>query len=169
MNTYCKAHGIAYEKTVPDSPPQNGIAKHTNLMIYSMACAMLIDVNLHNYFWPFTVLTTTHIKQCVPHASLPPNMTPLQLWFNHKPNLSHLCPFSTKCTAHVLTNHATKFEPHGETERFLSYAKDAKGYLIWVTNPDNNGGTLKTQRDVIFHELPVPVPSPSVPPAYHPL
>jgi hypothetical protein len=169
MNTYCKAHGITYEKTVPDSPPQNGVTKRTNLTICSMARAMLIDVDLHDYFWPFAVLAATHIKQHVPHTSLPPNMMPFQLWFNHKPNLSHLHPFGTKCTARVLTNHATKFEPHGETGRFLGYAKDAKGYLIWVTNLDNNGGMLKTRRDVVFHELPVPIPSPSVPPAYHPL
>jgi hypothetical protein len=27
MQAYCRAHGIAYEKTVPDSPPQNGVAE----------------------------------------------------------------------------------------------------------------------------------------------
>jgi hypothetical protein len=26
MQAYCKSHGITYEKTVPDSPPQNGVA-----------------------------------------------------------------------------------------------------------------------------------------------
>jgi hypothetical protein len=169
MNTYCKAHGIAYEKTVPDSPPQNGIAERTNLTICSMARAMLIDADLRDYFWPFAVLAATHIKQRVPHASLPPNTTPFELWFKHKPDLSHLRPFGTKCTVRVLTNRATKFEPRGETGCFLGYASDAKGYLIWVSNPTNNGGTLKTRRDVIFHDLPIPIPSPNVPPDYRPL
>lgn len=33
MQTYCKSVGISYEKTVPDSPPQNGVAERTNLTI----------------------------------------------------------------------------------------------------------------------------------------
>ena len=33
MQNYCKTQEITYEKTVPDSPPQNGVAKHTNLTI----------------------------------------------------------------------------------------------------------------------------------------
>lgn len=37
MKEFCKANGITYEKTVPDSPPQNGVAERTNLTICSMA------------------------------------------------------------------------------------------------------------------------------------
>ena len=46
MEEYCKAHGITYEKTIPDSPPQNGVAERTNLTVATMARAMLIDANL---------------------------------------------------------------------------------------------------------------------------
>jgi hypothetical protein len=83
MEVHCKVQGIAYEKTVPNSPPQNGMAECTNHTICSMACAMLIDADLHDYFWPFTILTATHIKQRVLNASLPPNTTPFGLWFHH--------------------------------------------------------------------------------------
>ena len=166
---HCKAHGITYEKTVPDSPPQNGVAERTNLTICSMARAMLIDANLHDFFWPFAVLTAAHIKQRVPHAALPPNTTPFQLWFGHRPNLSHLRPFGTKCTAHVILNHLSKFEPRGELGRFLGYVKDAKGYLIWVPNATNNGGTIKIRRDVTFHDFPITDASPPIPHHYLPL
>jgi hypothetical protein len=37
MKEFCKANGITYEKTIPDSPPQNVVAKCTNLTICSMA------------------------------------------------------------------------------------------------------------------------------------
>ena len=63
MESYCKIHGITYKKTVPDSPSQNGIAERSNLTLCSMAHAMLLDANLCNFFWPFTVLMATHIKQ----------------------------------------------------------------------------------------------------------
>jgi hypothetical protein len=169
MKNFCKSNGITYEKTVPDSPPQNGVAECTNLRLCSMARAMLIDANLRDFFWLLAVLTATHIKQRVPHASLPPNKTPFELWFNHRPNLSYLRPFGTPCTACIITNHASKFQPRGGSGRFFSYAKDAKGYLIWVTNPHGNGGTLKIRRDVIFHNFPCPQPSPALPAVYRPL
>ena len=169
MQNYCKTQGIIYEKTVPDSPPQNGVAECTNLTICSMARAMLIDANLRDYFWPFAVLTAVHIKQRIPHSSLPTNVTPFQLWFQHCPNLSHLRPFGAKCTTRIITNHQSKFEPRGESGRFVGYAKDSKGYLIWVTNQDNHGGTLKVRRDIIFHNLPVQTASPNILPDYLPL
>jgi hypothetical protein len=127
---------------------------------------MLIDANLRNYFWPFAVLAAVHIKQCVPHTSLPPHTTPSELWFRCRAELSHLCPFGLRCTTRVISNNLTKFEARGESGRFLGYARDAKGYLIWVTNPNNNAGTLKVQRDVIFHDFTNPTPSPNIPSHY---
>jgi hypothetical protein len=169
MENYCKTKGITYEKTVPDSPPQNSVAERTNLTICSMAHAMLIDANLRDFFWPFAVLTATHIKQRVPHSSLPQGITPFHLWFKTRPNLSYLRPFGTKCTTRVITNHLTKFQARGETGRLLGYAKDAKGYLIWVPYPDDRGGSVKVRRDVTFHDYPPPSPSPDVPHHYLPL
>ena len=61
MEEYCKAHGITYEKTVPDSPPQNGVAERTNLTVATMARAMLIDANLSDYFWLFATQAAIHI------------------------------------------------------------------------------------------------------------
>jgi hypothetical protein len=162
MEIYCKAHGIAFEKTVPDSPSQNGVAERCNLTICCMSRAMLVDSNLRNWFWPFAVQTAVHIKQRVPHSSLPANTTPFQLWFSRRPNLSHLRPFGTKCTSRIIANHhPSKFEPRGEAGRFLGYAAEAKGYLIWVPNATGTGGTVKVRRDVIFHDfLPTPPPRP---------
>jgi hypothetical protein len=169
METYCKTKGITYEKTIPDSPPQNGVAERTNLTICSMACAMLIDANLRDFFWPFAVLTATHIKQRVPHSSLPQGITPFHLWFKTRPNLSYLRPFSTTCTTCIISNHLTKFQARGETGRLLGYANNAKGYLIWVPYPDNRGGSVKVRRDVTFYNYPSPSPSPDVPLHYLPL
>jgi hypothetical protein len=169
MALFCKTHGITYEKTVPDSPAQNGVAERTNLTLCSMARAMLIDANLRDFFWPFAISTAVHIKQRVPHSSLPAGLTPFQLWFGHRPNLSHLHPFGTRCTARILSTHPSKFHPRGEPARFLGYATDAKGYLIWVSNEHGPGGSVKVRRDVVFHDFPVTPPPPLLPSAYLPL
>src|SRR6266576_786773 len=130
---------------------------------------MLLNVNLHNFFWPFTILAALHIKQHIPHSALPIRTTPFKLWFNHCPNLSHLQPFRIKCTAHIITDYHLKFQPYGEAGHFLGYTNDTKGYLVWVQNPDANSGTLKIQRDIIFHKSPNVMLLPSVPNIYHPL
>jgi hypothetical protein len=154
METYCKTVGITYEKTIPDSPSQNGVAERTNLTIASMARAMLIDANLKDFFWPFATQAAIHIKNHIPHSSLPPDKTPFEIWHQYKPNLSHLHLSGVTCTSHILSNNLTKFTPRGETGRFLGYAKDTKGFLVWIPGPNNRGGTMKARRDITFHDLP---------------
>ena len=155
---YCKASGITYEKTVPDSPSQNGVAEHYNLTLVSMARALLHDAELSEWFWPFAILTTVHLKNWVPHTNLPSDKTPFELWYHYKPNLSHLCLFGAPCTSHILSNMPSKFAARGESGCFLGYAQDAKGYHVWIPNPNGPGGTLKTHRDVIFHDFPSSTP-----------
>ena len=149
--SHCKTAGIVYEKTVPDSPPQNGVAKRCNLILASMARAMLINANLSSWFWPFAIQTAVHIKNRVPHSNLPPHSTPFQLWHGYKPNLSYMRPFGVHCTSRILPTPDSKFHPRGEPARFLGYATNAKGYVIWVPGPNGQGGSVKTRRDVTFH------------------
>jgi Integrase core domain len=154
LEQYCTTSGITYEKTVPDTPNQNGVAERTNLTLASMARAMLLDAELSDWFWPFAVHAAVHIKNRVPHASLPPHKTPFELWHQHKPNLSHLRLFGSRCTSRILSSSLSKFEPRGEAALFLGYAQDAKGYILWVPGPSGRGGSVKIRRDVIFHGFP---------------
>jgi hypothetical protein len=158
-----KTQALPTKKTVPDTPNQNGVAERCNLTLASMTRALLIDADLSG-FWPFAIQTAVHIKNRVPHSSLPPSQTPFEFWHGNKPNLAHLQPFGTSCTTrstHILSNSLTKFGPRGKSSRFLGYSKDAKGYLIWVPGPLGQGGTAKVRRDVIFHDFPIPVMAPT--------
>jgi hypothetical protein len=154
LESYCKSEGISYEKTVPDSPSQNGVAERCNLTLASMVRAMLLDANLSNWFWPFAIQTAVHIKNCVPHSNLPVNTTPFQYWHGHKPNVSYMRLFGSYCTSRILTPPASKFEPRGESARFMGYPNDAKGYLLWIPGPNGRGSSIKTRRDVTFHGFP---------------
>ena len=156
LQSYCKNAGIMYEKTVPDSPSQNGVAERCNLTLASITRALLIDANLSDWYWPFAIQTAVHIKNRAPHSSLPPNKTPFELWHGYKPSLSHLRPFGAHCTSRILSNPLSKFAPRGESGRFLGYAKDAKGYLVWIPGPLGRGGVVKVRRDVTFHGFPPP-------------
>lgn len=148
---FCERKGITYEKTVPDASQQNGVAERANRTIATMARALLTDGRASNFFWPLAVLAAVHIKNLVPHRSLPDGVTPHERWFGEKPNLSHLRPFGCKVTCRKTdSDFLNKVEQRGENGIFMGYAPNAKGYLIWF--PDIR--TLKTRRDVIFHEVP---------------
>ncbi|KAJ6467033.1 hypothetical protein DFH09DRAFT_807866, partial [Mycena vulgaris] len=59
--------------------------------------AMLVDSGLSSWFWPLAAQAGVHIKNCVPHASLP-DMSPFEGLFKRKPDLSHLRPFGALVT-----------------------------------------------------------------------
>ena len=158
LEEHCKSFSISYEKTIPDTPNQNGVAKRCNLTLASRARALLLNAGLTEWYWPFAILTAIHLKNRIPHSNLPAHKTPFEYWYQYKPNLSHLCLFGTPCTARIIFNTLSKFNPHSESGRFLGYAQDAKGYLVWVPNPSGPGGTVKTRRDVVFHDFPSPPP-----------
>ena len=62
--------------------------------------------------------------------------------------MSHLHLFGVTCTSCILSNNLTKFAPCG------GYAKDTKGFLVWIPGPNNRSGTVKARWDVTFHDLP---------------
>ena len=155
FQTACASHGISYEKTIPNSPNQNGVAECSNLTLASMAWAMLLDTNLSPWFWPFAIQTAVHIKNRVPHSNLPPDITPYQLWYHEKPHLGYFRLFGSHCTSRILSNTLTKFDTRGETGRFLGYANDMKGYIVWTLGPLGQAGSVKVRRDVHFHGLPL--------------
>jgi transposase InsO family protein len=84
LEAFCKSEGITYEKTVPHTPNQNGVAEQYNQTLNSMAQAMLLDARLSTWFWPFAIQTAVHIKNRVPHSNLPPHVTPFELWYIRK-------------------------------------------------------------------------------------
>ena len=79
FNDYCKANGISFEKIVLNAS-QNGIAECANLTVLQMMCAMLLNGDLPDYFWPLAAACGVHIKNCVPHSMLPTHSTPFMLW-----------------------------------------------------------------------------------------
>ena len=155
FDDYCKANGIIFEKIVPDASQQNGVSERVNLTVAQMMRAMLLDGDLPDYFWPLAATCGVHIKNRVPHSALPTHITPFTLWMNKKPDLSHLRPFGCHVTSRCLNSDSlNKVQPCGEPGRFVGYARDSKGYLIWFPK----SRSILPRRDVVFHDMPAPQP-----------
>jgi hypothetical protein len=145
---HAKQHGITLETTVPDSPQQNGVAERHNYTFGNMSRAMLLDADLSEWFWPLAVQSAVFIKNRIPHKALPQNTSPYELWFGTRPSLSRLRPFGAHCVSRIVGQDTSrsKFQPRGETGRFVGYPRNSKGYLFW--HPESH--TLKTRRDLDF-------------------
>jgi hypothetical protein len=152
LRKFCDDEGILYERTVPEAPQQNGKSECHNYTYERMARAMLLDADLHDYFWPFAVSAAVYLKNRVPHSALPPNTTLFERWHGCKPNLRNICPFGAWCTARIVNPQLGKFEPRGETGHFLGYAPESKGYIFWHLA----SRTAKVRRDLVFHGPPSP-------------
>lgn len=151
MKTHLKKKGVTYERTVPNSSAQNGVAERANWTVCAMARAMLIDSDMSDYFWPFAVQAAVHIKNRVPHSALDTNKTPFEILFKHKPDVSHIRPFGCPVVFRNLkSDDLQKFAPRGINGRFIGYSRDAKGYLIWV--PETR--QVFVRRDVTFLDMP---------------
>jgi hypothetical protein len=59
---HAKQHGITFKSTVPDSPQQNGVTERHNYTFGNMTCAMLMDADLSEWFWPLALQAASYIK-----------------------------------------------------------------------------------------------------------
>lgn len=147
---FMESEGGHYEPTIPYSPSQNGVAERANYTLASMARAMLIDSNLSDFLWPAAIAAAVHIKNRLPHSSLPPNSSPYFEWFGDLPDLSHLRPFGCPVTVRIPIEKPPKFAPRGEDGIFVGYPTNAKGYLVWFPHRRR----ILPRRDIIFHDVP---------------
>jgi hypothetical protein len=144
---FTESSGILFERTISESPQQNGTSKCHKYTFECMARTMLLDGNMQDYFWPFAIQSAIHIKNRVPHSALAPHSTPFKLWHECKPTINHICPFSAHCTAHIVNMPLSKFKLHRELGHFLGYSLNVKGYLFWHTASQS----VKSWHDLTFH------------------
>lgn len=164
---YCEEHGITYEKIVPDASPQNGVAERSNWTLLSMARAMLLDSGQEEFFWPLAVQAAAHLRNRSPTSALPPHITPFQIWKGAPPDLSHIRLFGSRVVSRKTDSDSLpKLQPRGEQGIFMGYARDAKGYLIWV--PDAK--CIRVRRDIVFLDNQPPIaPSATLSPLWEDL
>jgi hypothetical protein len=161
FRAYCLKEGIQFEKTVPDASQQNGVVERGNQTVENSMRVMLLDAGLPLYFWPLAAQAAVHVNNRLPHSALPGNVTPFQRWFGHKPDISHFRPFGALVTSRKTeSTDQNKVLMRGEEGRFVGYARDSAGYLIYF--PESR--TVRSRRDVHFHSFPTTLRAPPTTP-----
>lgn len=116
---------------------------------------MLVDRNLSHWFWPLAAQSSVHIKVRIPHSAIPKDKTPFESILNRRADLSHIRPFGSLVTSRKSESDSlNKATMRGEEGRFVGYARDTKGYLIYFPS----SRTIRPRRDVEFHGFPLSLP-----------
>jgi len=148
FSEYLKEHGIQRKYSCSYSPQQNGVAERKNRHIVEIACAMLNEKNLPNYFWAETVAIAMYIMNRTPIVAVH-DMTPKEKFIGKKPDVSHLRVFGCIAYVHVLDEKRSKLDPKAEKCIFIGYSLEQKRYRC--SNPSTR--KLQVSRDVVFDEM----------------
>jgi len=121
FNEYLKEHGIQRKYSCSYSPQHNGVPERKNKHIVKLACAMLNEKNLSNYFWAEAVATAIYIMNRTPIVAVH-GMTPEEKFTGKKPDVSHLKVFGCIAYVHVLDEKRSKLDPKAEKCIFIEYS-----------------------------------------------
>ena len=86
FKTYSLDAGILQEKTIPETPQQNGLAERCNRTLLEMARCLLIDSGLPKFMWGAAILHATRMKNLVVRRG--EKKCPAELMRGIKPELS---------------------------------------------------------------------------------
>ncbi|KRX74502.1 Retrovirus-related Pol polyprotein from transposon TNT 1-94 [Trichinella sp. T6] len=121
--------GIRHERTIFETPQQNGVAERMNRTLVEKARTMLIDANLSP-------------DLCVEA------MTPEEAWSGRKPNLAHLKVFGCLAMVHVPSGQRKKWDLKSKERIFVGCCETSKEYRT----VDRKTKKMYVTRDVKFLE-----------------
>ena len=63
LEEYCATNRIVMEFTVPHTPEQNSVAKHTNRKILDKGCTIMKDMNALDFLWADAFVTVVYAME----------------------------------------------------------------------------------------------------------
>lgn len=147
FESYLKQKGISHQLTAPYSPAQNGVSERMNRTLVESATCMMHHASLPREFWAESVSTAAYLRNRSPNSSLK-GITPYEVLFNQKPNVSHLKVFGCLAFLHIPTENRRKFEEKSRRVIFVGYPAGTKGYKLY----DPLSKRFIRGRDVMFAE-----------------
>jgi hypothetical protein len=154
---YLQSIGIDQQICPPYRHSHPGKAERAHQTILRNARSMLIASNLPVEYYVDAQLMATYLYNRTIHGKN--TLTPYELMYDKKPDLSHLYPFGCVCYSQVPEETRNKLEPSGLECRLVGYGDsddpiEFKGYKLL----DVNSRRTIHSRDVIFDTITVPSP-----------
>jgi hypothetical protein len=142
-------------------PHSNGVAERAIRAIADVTTALMYEAHLPGSFWAHTVSTTVHLHNRLP-TSANHGITPFELMYKIKPDLSLIRVFGCLAYVHVKKDKRTGFSSHMEKAIFVGYAVQHKGWEFF--NPITKKFILSDRADFderVFPGLSTRIPEPT--------
>lgn len=147
MKTFIEDHGIEHQRTAPNTPEQNGVAERKNRTLVESTRSMLFAKDLPLQLWAEAVLTATYLSNRQP-STRSGEKSAYELWFNHKPELSHLRIFGSWAYEHVPDNLRKKLQKKAKKLLMVGYDSNSTNYRLL----DMRTKKITISRHVDFNE-----------------
>ena len=151
FKVYCLDAGILQEKTIPETPQQNGLAERCHMTLLEMARCLLIDLGPTKMMWSAAILHATKIRNLVVRRE---EKCPAELIRGIKPKLSisKLTVFGCTVFMSKRDKDVSKLEPQALKGMFLGYTEGDNGYLVHIPNTPKWAQSLSTQTPDLLDE-----------------
>lgn len=147
MENYLVKEGIIHQKTNAYAPEQNGVCERANKTVIEKARCLLFDAKLEKKFWAEAANTAVYLKNRSITSSLG-NITPYEVWYSRKPDLSHIRLFGSPVMVHIPKEKRLKWDRKAEMYILIGFSETTKGYRVY----DPNKNDVSVKRDIIVIE-----------------
>ena len=130
FSEYCARQGIRMEKTITETPQQNGVAERMNRTLNERARSMRLHAGLPKPFWVDVVSTTTYLINQGPLVPMEFRL-PEEVWSSKEVMFSHLKFFYCVSYVHIDSNARSKFDAKSKICFFIGYGDKKFGYRFW--------------------------------------
>lgn len=147
FKNFCLKNGIKCQYTIARNPEQNGVAERYNRTIMEKARCLIFDSKLDKSLWGEAMRTAVFLTNRTPTSTLPKNMTPAEIWYKQKPNMTKIKLFGS--IAYNLIpkeDRKTKLDSHSQKLIMVGYVDN--GYRLW----DEENKKIVLGRNVVFDE-----------------
>jgi hypothetical protein len=129
FQNFCRERGITVEYTVPRNPQQNGCSERLNRTLCECLRCLLIDSKMPRHFWGEALRSAVYLINRRPTSALDGNVTPAEIWYGYKPDLSKIKLFGCVAYCHVDKEVRKKLDDRSSKMVMIGYANN--GYRLW--------------------------------------
>ena len=134
------------ELTAAYSPFQNRVAERVNQTLMEHVCAMLEEHHLLKFLWPKAVAYAMYLKNRSPTRAIKNDLTPEEVFWGTKPDISSLQEFGVKCWVLQQDNKRSKLDPKSREFIFTGLTDESRAWRYY----NSHSRQIQTSRNVIF-------------------
>lgn len=148
MKNFIDQHGINHQTTAAHTHEQNGKAERMNRTLDEAAESILYATDLPKQLWAESIATAVYLTNRTP-SSRTFGKSPYEIWFGHKPSLSHLRKFGSIAYEYIPSSQRRKRQPKAKKRLLVGYENNSSNYRLL----DMATKKITISRHVNFNEV----------------